>query len=73
MDVLCLTGYGDFTNRVNNAISLLQKNKKLNVHAIVFGKHNYNSLKLQSKSKYKKIVCVENLFEKIEKISKIKN
>ena len=55
MDVLCLTGYGDFTNRVNNAISLLQKNKKLNVHAIVFGKHNYNSLKLQSKSKYKKI------------------
>ena len=55
------------TNRVNNAISLLQKNKKLNVHAIVFGKHNYNSLKLQSKSKYKKIVCVENLFEKIEK------
>ena len=29
MDVLCLTGYGDFTNRVNNAISLLQKNKNL--------------------------------------------
>ena len=33
----------------SHSLSLLQKNKKHNVHAIVFGKHNYNSLKLQRK------------------------
>ena len=28
MNILCLLGYGDFTNRINNSIHLLQKNNK---------------------------------------------
>lgn len=67
MNILCLLGYGDFTNRINNSIHLLQKkNKDITCTAIVFGKHNYDFLKKQKKTKYNKIICVENLFENLE-------
>ena len=68
MNILILLGYGDFTNRINNSIHLLQKNNKdITCTALVYGKHNYDFLKNQKKTKYNKIICIETIFENLEK------
>ena len=73
MKILCLTGYGDFTKRTNNALSIVQKKKKLKIDILVFGKHNYEFLVNQKKTKYNKILLVEKIFERLEKKFKFKN